>query len=332
VHNAPMSCNAWNHPPGCDCGWGGVNHGRSAGPVVPSPLSTRGVWLPPAERVERETRPSACPHCGADVFFFRDENGGAAFFDKLGPPWPKHPCFEPDAFPERQFRDLTPRSGADSSGAQVSQHWPSGHRSGRELSARILAVHHDQGQQTLLVETREPDLCFLVVTDGWADEMPTLGFIQTSEEPGRLAFRSDGHSPTGPILTIFGPCFSVFDLSAWQSKGKINESYYAIAHDLSEGRLRKLNAAHFKPEWRFALRLYVEGLRSSPDPKKMCDVARIYTRSDITTLTEERKKKILIGMYTLEYGRLNDWSACYQEMLDTLENYWFDFVRFTALG
>ncbi|WP_415911928.1 hypothetical protein [Neptuniibacter sp. QD37_11] len=34
-----------------------------------------------------------CWFCDADVFFFRDKNGGIALFDNLGAPWPKHPCW-----------------------------------------------------------------------------------------------------------------------------------------------------------------------------------------------------------------------------------------------
>lgn len=40
---------------------------------------------------------AACPVCGADVFFFRNEHGSRVFFDELGPPWPKHPCTDQNA-------------------------------------------------------------------------------------------------------------------------------------------------------------------------------------------------------------------------------------------
>lgn len=33
-----------------------------------------------------------CPECGEEVFFVR-YNGGTVWFDELGSPWPKHPCF-----------------------------------------------------------------------------------------------------------------------------------------------------------------------------------------------------------------------------------------------
>lgn len=37
---------------------------------------------------------SHCPMCGAPVWFFRNRNGGCAYFDALGKPWPLHPCME----------------------------------------------------------------------------------------------------------------------------------------------------------------------------------------------------------------------------------------------
>jgi len=37
--------------------------------------------------------PTRCPICGDEVFFIR-HNGGCAWFDELGQPWPKHGCME----------------------------------------------------------------------------------------------------------------------------------------------------------------------------------------------------------------------------------------------
>lgn len=42
-----------------------------------------------------ENEPNAtCPVCGQSVWFFRNENGGCAYFDAIGKPWPKHPCMD----------------------------------------------------------------------------------------------------------------------------------------------------------------------------------------------------------------------------------------------
>ena len=91
-------CNAWNHSPGCACGWGGIGHkGRSSGGWsnqlyrLWSPGTTR-TWKYPSNDF---CSPTTCPRCGARVFFVR-HNGGSVWFDSLGPPWPKHACFDDD--------------------------------------------------------------------------------------------------------------------------------------------------------------------------------------------------------------------------------------------
>lgn len=41
------------------------------------------------------TVPNAtCQVCGAKVFYYEHPNGARVLFDELGPPWPKHPCYE----------------------------------------------------------------------------------------------------------------------------------------------------------------------------------------------------------------------------------------------
>jgi hypothetical protein len=47
-------------------------------------------------RDEDFTRPTRCPRCHAQVFYVR-HNGGSAWFDDLGRPWLKHPCFDEPA-------------------------------------------------------------------------------------------------------------------------------------------------------------------------------------------------------------------------------------------
>lgn len=79
-----MGCNAWNHAPDCDCGWGGTFYGHSQGisQALAWPLAA-GSWVNPNAR---------CPVCSAEVFFYKSPTGGRVYFDALGPPWPKHPC------------------------------------------------------------------------------------------------------------------------------------------------------------------------------------------------------------------------------------------------
>ena len=92
-----MGCNAWNHDPGCSCGWGG--EGRQGGyssNLTATPYDAGRIWSRHG-RLENKsfTTPNAnCPICGARVFFHQAINGGRVYFDSLGPPWPKHPCMD----------------------------------------------------------------------------------------------------------------------------------------------------------------------------------------------------------------------------------------------
>ena len=55
-------CNAWNHPPGCDCGWGGGDYGGGGGAsTVSSSNIARAIK-------DAETYPTKCWWCGDTVF------------------------------------------------------------------------------------------------------------------------------------------------------------------------------------------------------------------------------------------------------------------------
>lgn len=84
-----MPCNGHNHPPECNCGWGGTYYASSG-----HYFYGYGYWA----REASHTNPNAhCPVCGASVFFYRSPHDGRVFFDSLGPPWPKHPCTSDEA-------------------------------------------------------------------------------------------------------------------------------------------------------------------------------------------------------------------------------------------
>ena len=97
-------CNAWNHPRGCTCGWGGDGH---SGVATGNPYSSQEAWdkriyraseSPSYGTAESYTDANAlCPVCGAEVFFYRSPFNGRVFFDAMGPPWPKHPCTDSSA-------------------------------------------------------------------------------------------------------------------------------------------------------------------------------------------------------------------------------------------
>lgn len=95
-------CNGWNHPPGCDCGWGGdtgsggsrADFFGSVNKVRPLQFASGLLWRKDRRPAfDAYTTPNAqCPVCGESVFFYQSPYGGRVFFDELGPPWPKHPC------------------------------------------------------------------------------------------------------------------------------------------------------------------------------------------------------------------------------------------------
>jgi hypothetical protein len=82
-----MPCNAHGHSPLCECGWGGINHDPWRPKLNVNWAHTTSHTIPNA----------SCPVCSAKVFFYRSPDGGAVFFDDLGPPWPKHPCTSNEA-------------------------------------------------------------------------------------------------------------------------------------------------------------------------------------------------------------------------------------------
>lgn len=87
-----MGCNAHNHPPDCDCGWGGDtgSYGITDRPSLSGVLGQMGF-----ASIDSITSPNArCPVCGDQVYFYRSSDGGSVYFDELGPPWPKHPCMD----------------------------------------------------------------------------------------------------------------------------------------------------------------------------------------------------------------------------------------------
>lgn len=88
-----MGCNAHNHPPGCDCGWGGNGNPDN---LIHGRIGEKSHWALYKSHwalYTSYTQPNAqCPVCGESVYFYQSPYGGRVFFDELGIPWPKHPC------------------------------------------------------------------------------------------------------------------------------------------------------------------------------------------------------------------------------------------------
>ena len=98
-------CNAWNHPPGCTCGWGGEGSGgfqyisRPARTTQSVPHTWRPYDYNNCSFVSYYSnhsdfcRSTSCRDCGANVYLIH-HNGGYVLVEELGWPWPVHPCFE----------------------------------------------------------------------------------------------------------------------------------------------------------------------------------------------------------------------------------------------
>ena len=93
-----MPCNAWNHAPSCDCGWGGVGYGGQRTPSfdptwvgnelrIPNiPGSPTDLWSTHVRNEESFMTPNAhCPVCGdeAQAPLYRQADGATPLDWKL---------------------------------------------------------------------------------------------------------------------------------------------------------------------------------------------------------------------------------------------------------
>ena len=101
--SSPM-CNAYNHPHGCTCGWGGEEHLRGG---IDQASNPNNDYFKKTEYSSYVNPNAKCPECGASVYFYKSESGGRVFFDELGPPWPKHPCTDINYYKVEITKNLT---------------------------------------------------------------------------------------------------------------------------------------------------------------------------------------------------------------------------------
>lgn len=118
-------CNAWNHSPGCNCGWGGVNYGTGG----------RNGWFyeefsnsiainsyKPSQSLEvnnAQTRLTKCWWCGEEVFYHTNGYGDSVLFDSLGYPWVIHSCWKDYCAAKREFGESEKESALRSFGKQA---------------------------------------------------------------------------------------------------------------------------------------------------------------------------------------------------------------------
>lgn len=313
-----MGCNGNNHPPGCDCGWGGINHGGSRGGAGRSPLLTSGVWLGSSKETGGETRPTTCPYCGAAVYFFRDQNGGSAFFDELGSPWPKHPCFDMEEPRSGRFAPVDLPRKVDFWGTPYLVRWPSGPRGPSELKARIVAVRPSDKQQTILFETSDPDLSFFIVTDHWKEETIPVGYIRLTDNVGEVAYRPDRTEVSFVSFTGFGPCFECFSHKEWTSVDVSSPEAHLVAQDLSENRWRTLGGTFFKPEWRYALDPHIDILLAKFDPAQLISKSCLFTSAATDIISHARKQKIRQLLNNFINAEVDEQHSIYDEIIEIL--------------
>lgn len=92
-------CNAWNHRPGCSCGWGGGNYTSDKTLISKQIFFNIRKIIPTYNSFVNPN--ASCPVCGESVFFYQSPFGGRVFFDELGPPWPKHGCTNSQSTPNK---------------------------------------------------------------------------------------------------------------------------------------------------------------------------------------------------------------------------------------
>lgn len=104
-------CNAKNHPPNCNCGFGG-HGGIKFRYTAQGDLFTAHPKGIPTLRISNNSYDipnSRCPVCREPVFYYQNEFGSKVFFDELGPPWPKHWCTSSGIFLPKKIVGSTPK-------------------------------------------------------------------------------------------------------------------------------------------------------------------------------------------------------------------------------
>lgn len=107
-------CNAWNHPPSCNCGWGGDtgNYGyglsrfnNEVNLSSPFPTSLYQTALDKTLNYQlrsAETRHIPCWWCKLLVYYHTNGYGDSVLFDRLGHPWLVHKCWKEHCQRQRQ--------------------------------------------------------------------------------------------------------------------------------------------------------------------------------------------------------------------------------------
>lgn len=248
------------------------------------------VLRSPSERQQKRssspqrslTTPTSCPYCGAGVFFFRAEDGGCAFFDFLGSPWPKHPCFlaqehQPvSSYPEQPRWKLL----AFLKGAQHD-----------EAAIRLLAcIPHASGWTLIIAEliSRGILLQFLgAPSNEWTVIEGKLCTMSVEHRGAEITISN----PAADMIAV-GPCYDCWNPDVWLSREGDPRSLVSLARDLGINRWKKLaGTSHMivlAPAWSAALKLYTPAIDGGDDEvmNELVDLVELPARGVLKTHVE----------------------------------------------
>lgn len=235
-----MGCNAWNHSPGCNCGWGGEGHSGGGGWYV---VHEEKQHTPPKKRKKKtkkkvkvaqvtakpklqekpkkksqtnrhqlhygirssiplERRMSNCPKCGQAVYFIR-HNGGSVWLDPpLSPPWYKHPCFD------------TQEAGKSQASTSLID---KASRNNHDKSIIVLihaCINYPSKKTTHLMANVHGDTCHTIVINGNAQEY--LGELCLyDQESQRLHPLKSGRIKAKKVVAYFNKSVSISALDRY---------------------------------------------------------------------------------------------------------------------
>lgn len=217
---------------------------------------------PQPSTYEPRTFRMGCPYCQEPIFFYRAADGGCAFFDELGSPWPKHACFDNRITTgNARARMTTVAPSGATKPSYPNRKWPGGY------AVEVLtSLALETGGRLLLLHVVDHDLMLPMVTDAKAPATLTSGHFYPGDKAGMGTFRprSDGGE-----FSVFGPAFGCWDGSVWSTRKGAPDRLAELARDLSINRFHAFGGDPFlrfvAPRWKDAFALFMDGLEQDDD-------------------------------------------------------------------
>lgn len=151
--------NGHNHYDNCDCNW--CNHeGKRSTFYFPIEYKKFKPFI-----YESFVYPNAkCPVCGAPVFFYQNSYGSRVYFDKMGPPWPKHGC----------------TSAAGSLSTEISDGWHPIKSGSLNIAKMSLMILLPKAEKEIMLDSYPKDILALNKFE--------LGFIRFEKNSYRFSY------------------------------------------------------------------------------------------------------------------------------------------------